>query len=29
VVAMAGVAMLGVLFTAVLSFLERQVTPWR
>jgi ABC-type nitrate/sulfonate/bicarbonate transport system permease component len=29
VVAMAGVAMLGVLFTALLSFIERQVTPWR
>lgn len=29
VVAMTGVAMLGVLLTAVLSFLERQLTPWR
>ena len=29
VVAMAGVATLGVLFTATLSFIERQVTPWR
>ncbi len=29
VIAMAGVAILGVLFTAVLSFIERQVTPWR
>jgi taurine transport system permease protein len=29
VVAMSGVALLGVLCTALLSFVERQVTPWR
>ena len=29
VIAMAGVAIFGVLFTAILSFIERQVTPWR
>jgi NitT/TauT family transport system permease protein/taurine transport system permease protein len=29
VVAMASVAVLGVLFTAILSLVEREVTPWR
>ena len=28
-VAMVSVAMLGVFFTAILSLIERRVTPWR